>query len=224
MKKIDFGKYPLPRIRHHANPVLYFPLKQHKGRNFIYPEIYESIDWNKIFKNGFPPNCLDIGCGLGKFMIEYAVENPNINILGFEIRKAAVEWIENVINSENIPNAKALWYSAVNGFGFIESNSIEKIFLFFPDPWFKKRHYKRRMFNENLIDEIHRVLKSHGKLYMMTDVPEVDEHQTNLIKRYKNKCFNLLSNDFDDLIIKSNHEEFCIKKNIPIIKKLYEKL
>ena len=70
----------------------------------------------------------DIGCGMGKFTIEFALANPEFNVLGLELRKRAVEWINTVIDSEKIPNVRALWYSVVNGLDFIESSSIEKIF------------------------------------------------------------------------------------------------
>lgn len=165
MKKIDYTKYPLPRIRHHANPVLYFPLKQHKGNNFLYPPVYNKLDWSEIFADGKPPAMLDIGCGLGRFLIEMSLIHKDINILGFEVRQSAVEWIESVTSGEKLPNVKALWYSAVNGLPFIRSGSIEKVFYFFPDPWVKKRHYKRRAFSVELLAEIHRVLKSGGQLF-----------------------------------------------------------
>ena len=121
MKKIDYTKYPLPRIRHHAKSGLYFPLKQHKGKAFYYHPEIKHIDWKKTFHDGKPPALLDIGCGIGKFLVETALDEPGKNILGFEVRKGAVEWTEGVIAGEEIPNAKAIWFSAVNGIHFIAS-------------------------------------------------------------------------------------------------------
>jgi len=99
---------------------------------------------------------LDIGCGLGRFLLEISLINSDKNILGFEVRQSAVEWIQGVVQGELLRNVEALWYSAVNGLGFIEAGSIEKVFYFFPDPWVKKKHYKRRAFSVELLKEIHR--------------------------------------------------------------------
>jgi tRNA (guanine-N(7)-)-methyltransferase len=223
LKKIDYTKYPLPRIRHHANPVLYFPLKQHKGDKFTYPPLYDNIDWNDIFENGRPPDLLDIGCGLGRFLIETSIAENEKNILGFEVRHGAVEWIDSVIAGEALPNVKALWFSAVNGFPFIKDSSIEKVFYFFPDPWVKKRHYKRRAFSVELLAEIYRVLKPGGRLYLMTDVPEVDAFQQDVLSEFGAFEFSYAAGNQWDLPVRTNHEEFCMCKNIPFIKMICTK-
>ena len=215
MKTIDYTKYPVPRIRHHAKSVLYFPLKQHKTRNFSYPPIIEKFDWSELFSNGKPPLMLDAGCGLGKFLIETGLHHPNENILGFELRVNAVEWINKVITGENIGNAKVLWYSVVNGFPFIESGSIEKIFYLFPDPWIKKRHHKRRAFSTELLDEFQRMLHLNGKLYIMTDVPEVDEHHREVLDAHKGFVYEYVSDNDWEIEMNTNHEEFCRDKEIP---------
>jgi len=218
LKKIDYTKYPLPRMRHHANPVLYFPLKQHKGNNFYYPPVFEKLEWNEIFSSGKPPDMLDIGCGLGRFLLEISLKNSDKNILGFEVRQTAVEWIKGVIEGEKLPNVQALWYSAVNGMSFIETGSIEKVFYFFPDPWVKKKQNKRRAFSAELLKEIHRVLKPEGNLYLMTDVPEVDEYQQSILKETGLFEFRYTEKDQWDLQVRSNHEIFCEDRGIPFIR------
>lgn len=215
---IDYKKYPLPRIRHHANAALYLPLNQHKGKKFVYPQLIENISWQNVFSSGKLPVYLDIGAGLGKFLIGFSLQNKNANTLGFELRRGAVDWINKVITSEAIGNAKVLWYSAVNGFPFIKSSSIEKIFYLFPDPWVKKRHYKRRAFSVGLLDEILRMLKPQGMLYLMTDVPEVDEYQQEILGEHNGFSFSYVTGDEWDLPVKTNQEEFCIKKGIPFIR------
>ena len=220
---IDYTKYPLPRIRHHANPVLYFPLKQHKGEKLRYPPLIDRLDWNDVFANGEAAKYLDVGCGLGKFMLETAVRNPGVNILGCEVRQGAVEWISKVIAGEKITNAKALWYSAVNGFAFIDDASIEKIFYFFPDPWIKRRHNKRRAFSIELLGEFHRILEPDGTLYIMTDVPEADKHQQEILTEHSGFSYSYVTEEEWDLRVRTNQEEFCMRKNIPFIRMVCRK-
>ncbi len=223
LKKTDYTKYPQPRMRHHANPGLYFPLSQHKTTDLRYPSLINNINWKDFFSNGSPPEYLDVGSGIGKFLIDMGANNPDKNILGFEIRHGAVEWTNNVLESEKITNAKALWYSAVNGFPFIENESIEKIFYFFPDPWHKKRHHKRRAFSAELLNEFHRVLKPDGKIYLMTDVPEVDEFQQEILTQHNGFSFAYASENEWDIPVKTNHEEFCISRKIPYIRMICRK-
>jgi len=223
MRSIDYTKYPLPRIRHHANSALYFPLKQHKAGKLVYPPLIHEINWKDVFAGGKAPKYLDVGCGLGKFLAEMALENPNLNILGFEVRQGAVDWTNKVITGEKIQNASAIWYSAVNGFPFVNDSSIEKIFYFFPDPWVKKRHHKRRAFSIELLDEFYRMLKPKGTLYLMTDVPEVDEHQQEILSEHKGFSYSYVEAKDWDLPVKTAQEEFCLRKNIPFIRMICRK-
>ena len=218
MKTIDYTKYPTPRLRHHANPVLYFPLKQHKNRNFKYPPVIEKFAWSELFYNGKPPKYLDVGCGMGKFLIETALAVPRVNILGFEIRKNAVEWVNKIITGEKISNASVLWYSVVNGFPFIETGSVEKIYYLFPDPWIKKRHHKRRAFSIDLLDEFYRMLSKDGCLYIMTDVPDADEHHVEILNNHERFQYMYSPENGWDLNIRTNQEEFCRSKNIPFVR------
>lgn len=223
MKSIDYTKYPLPRIRHHANPVLYFPLSQHKVKDLHYPPVLNSVSWNDIFANGKPADYLDVGTGLGKFLIDLSLAEPDKNVLGFEVRANAVEWTNGVLQGEGLTNGKVLWYSAVNGFSFIANGSIEKIFYFFPDPWPKKRHHKRRAFSVGLLDEFFRVLKPDGVLYIMTDVPEVDEHQKEVLIQHSGFSFGYVEESEWDLPSKTYQEEFSNSLNIPFIRMMCRK-
>jgi tRNA (guanine-N7-)-methyltransferase len=220
VKKINYKKYPLPRIRHHANPALYFPLSQHKTTKINYPPLIQQLEWKNIFLNGAPPDYLDVGTGLGRFLIDMGANTPQKNILGFEIRESAVRWTNSVLDGEKITNAKALWYSAVNGFPFIKNKSIEKIFYFFPDPWVKKRHHKRRAFSVELLNEFHRILKANGIIYMMTDVPEVDEFHQKILTQHNGFSFSYANEKEWGLTAKTYQEEFSMERNIPFIRML----
>lgn len=212
---IDYKKYPFDiRIRHHVSPNLYFPLDQQKlQKDDSYPPLFEEITWSEYFKNSTPPNVLDIGCGMGKFLLDYSVDNLDDNILGIEVRKNPVSWIKTVIDSEKLPNVNVIWYSVVNRINFLESNSIDKIFYFFPDPWFKEKHKKRRAFKMEFVEDCFRVLKPGATLYLQTDIEEVHEYQKSILEEYSKenniKIFTPTAWNFPI----TDKEEHCIRKN-----------
>lgn len=215
MKTIDFTKYPMPRMRHHVNPTLYLPYESHYKRPYWYPPLIEEHTWSDHFANSNPPTVLDIGCGRGGLLLQYALEHPKINILGLELRKQAVEWINTVIKGEAIPNAAAFWYSVVNNVPFIQDHSIDTVFYFFPDPWHKKRHHKRRLFSVEFLNELNRIMKPEACLYLMTDVETVDEYQQESIKEHNIFTFRYCNNDDEWNLPKTDQEKFSIRKGIP---------
>ncbi len=212
---IDYSKYPFDiRIRHHVSPNLYFPFNQQNVKRVEnYPPLIDNINWSDYFANAKRPNVLDIGCGMGKFLLDYSLENNDDNILGLELRKTPVNWIESVIKGESIANVSVLWYSVANRIDFIESNSIDKIFYFFPDPWFKEKHKKRRAFKLDFILDCYRVLKPGGVFYLQTDIEDVNYFQINLLKEFNSneEKFDLFEPSDWDLPI-TDKESHCIRK------------
>ena len=238
---IDTKKYPKPRSRHHNAANVYFPLHQLDRVPRYYPPIVSDIDWKSIYKNGNPPNILDIGCGWGSFLLNYANLNPHSNILGIEIRKLLTEWINGIIIGEHVSNAHALWYSLPNGLSFLQNQTIDQFFSFFPDPWVKKKHHKRRAFSLELIQEILRLAKNDAMLYIMTDVPEVAEYHIALLDSFPSiklthaeyigeldhswegliRSFENLTSDDSWNLPKTDQELFSMKKNISYIRLKY---
>ncbi len=217
---IDYTKYPLPRTRRHVSANQYVPHSQLRVNLDYYPPLIERCAWDELFSHAQTPlqapSYLDIGCGMGKFLLETAQNEPSVNVLGLEVRKYAVEWIQGVIEGESIGNAACLWYNVTNGMQFIESASIERIFYFFPDPWFKRRHFVRRAFTAAFLDECARVLKPDGTFYLMTDVPAVDEYQRTTLAKHGKFSFAYSESDDDwGLSVKTDQEVFSIRKNIP---------
>ncbi len=216
--KIDNNKYPLPkRLRHHTAANLYIPWAELTEKPKYYPPLYSKIDWGTVFFNKKKPDILDIGCGKGKLLLDHSEIHQDKNILGIEVRSQAVDWINKVIKGENLPNVAALWYSVVNGLQFIESESIEKIFYLFPDPWFKYKHKKRRALNEKTIKEFYRILKSGGMLYLASDVPEVNDYHTSLLKSFSKFTTKIADEELWQLPL-TNKEKFCKLENIDYVR------
>lgn len=213
--KIDFIKYPLPkRLRHHTTPNVYFSVNDLKFIPDNYPTVYQNLNWKELFLNSNPPSSLDIGCGKGAFLFDYAEINQNENILGLEVRKPLAEWLNHVIKSENIQNCASIWYSVANGLPFIDSGIINNIFYFFPDPWPKTKHLKRRVFNNNFLIEADRILKQDGTLYVATDLFEIHEYHIKILNKNGNFEYFIIESDNDWNLPLTNKEKFCRNNNI----------
>lgn len=219
MSPVDYKKYPFTaKIRHHVSANNYMPVIEITKVPENYPPAVNEIDWRGIFSNSLPPNALDIGCGKGIFLIAYALNNPNENILGIEIRTEAVDWINSVTEGEKIGNCRALYYSVANKLPFIKDSSIEKIFYLFPDPWPKRKHFRRRAFNYSFVEECYRVLKPNSKFFIATDVDYVNEYHLNILNKFDKFNVEVLDSREKWDLPTTNKENFCIKKDIPVFR------
>ncbi len=208
---IDWDKHPLPeRFRHHLSANNYMPLKDIKFDPFNYPPLYESIDWSEYFTNGLPPKYLDIGCGFGWFAMDFSTQITD-NILGIEVREKAVNYAKTVVESESLENINFLWYSVVNGLEFIEKETIKKIFYFFPDPWFKKKHFKRRAFSVDFLQFCYEALEDKGELLLQTDIDMVQEYHLETLSEFGKFDFKVVSLEEPWDYPTTNREKDCIK-------------
>jgi len=219
MKNINFEKYPLPdRTRHHTSPNFYFPASELKIIPKHYPPLYENINWNEVFLNGKPPQAIDIGCGRGLFLLTIAEEAADENILGLEVRDWCCQWLDNYIKSEKIENCAVLRYSVANGLQFISKESIKEIYYLFPDPWTKTKHVRRRAFTISFLEEIHRVLIPGGKLYLATDLEEIDKYHKKTLTKFGKLFWNEIDNSSEWGKPATNKELFCQRENIKTYK------
>lgn len=219
-------KYPFPekRPRHHVAPYLYVPFSKLKVVPKSYPLPIEVIDWGNVFLNGKMPDYLDIGAGRGKFLLEMAEKHPNKNILGLEIRKNCVDWLNDVIKGERILNAGILWYNVLNGLKFIADGTLEAVFYLFPDPWPKSRHTKRRSMNIEVLDEIYSKLKPQGSLYFATDIEEVHKFHLELLQNLDRFQFFEVPDNDDWNLPQTNKEISCIQRGKKYFRILAKKL
>lgn len=210
-------KYPFEiKIRHHVHSHNYLPIGVLKNIPENYPPLIEKLDWGKLFEIDSQPTMLDIGCGKGLFLLQYAYENPEINCLGIEVREYPVEWIKTVARGENLMNCNAIRYGVSNGLKFIDDESINDIFYLFPDPWPKRKHVKRRAFDMNFVEDVYNKLKHGATLWLATDVPEVAEYEIKLLNKFGKFQITEIKSKDEWNFPTTNKENFCIEKNIDI--------
>jgi tRNA (guanine-N7-)-methyltransferase len=136
----------------------------------------QPIDPQTLFERAAPV-WLEIGFGNGESLARMARENPQINFLGIEVHLPGVGHLLGEIAAHDIGNIRVIRYDAVEVLErFLVPASIERLLLFFPDPWPKKRHHKRRMVNAEFTVLMNRVLADGGVFHTATDWPPYAEH------------------------------------------------
>jgi tRNA (guanine-N7-)-methyltransferase len=139
------------------------------SEKFIIPfEGGHIIHFAKIFDNDNPIT-VEIGFGMGLATAIIAGENPHKNYIGIEVHKPGIGRLLWEIERRSLSNLRIIEHDAVEVFQVIPLGSLEGIHLFFPDPWPKKRHHKRRLVQRPFTDTLALRLKSGGYLYMVTD-------------------------------------------------------
>lgn len=116
------------------------------------------------------PTKVDIGFGMGRELAQLAEEEPGTNFIGIEVHKPGVGRLLLDLGERGISNVRIIPHDAVAVcHRMIPEDSVDGVHLFFPDPWPKERHKKRRLVRPGFPELIHRILKNDGYLYMVTD-------------------------------------------------------
>jgi len=128
---------------------------------------------------GFEGLKLEIGFGSGEALISMAQDDPEYLYLGIEVHESGVGRCLNTIHSNAISNVRVIKHDAIEVMQqMLPAQSLDRVFLFFPDPWHKKRHNKRRIVNQRFRDLLARLLKPGACLHMTTDWLDYAEHMT----------------------------------------------
>jgi len=129
----------------------------------------EVLDFEKLFSRSAPV-VFEIGFGNGDSLVEQAKANPEKNFIGAEVHTPGVGHCLHRIHQEGLANLKVLRRDATLIMAQqIPDNSLDCIQLFFPDPWHKKRHHKRRILQQEFIENVYAKLKHGGLFHMATD-------------------------------------------------------
>lgn len=129
----------------------------------------QKLAFNKLFNNEHEV-IVEIGFGNGESLLQQAKNQPKINFIGIEVHGSGVGHLIYLANNENIHNIRIIRYDAVDVLKHqIADSSLQQLQLFFPDPWHKKRHQKRRIISPDFIQLVAKKLKPGGFFHMATD-------------------------------------------------------
>ena len=209
-------------MRQHVNPL---------SSNFKQIEKIPSL--NEMFGDSKSNLHLDIGCAAGEFLFDLALFNTSWNYLGIEIREKLVKNAKFKVFRKEIKNLYFIFGNAnniLNDFQckFIIKN-LKSISFNFPDPWFKKRHHKRRIIQPEFINILSNSLQKGTLIFVKTDVKDLFDYMDHTItsnfyfKKIDEKNFNY-SKSFNPNKVKTNREKHVIVNQLDIFERIYIKI
>lgn len=205
---------PRVRVHQHVNPLApYFrfaPKPVRVGEIFAAPAL---------------PLHLDIGSARGRFILKMAEIDEARNYLGVEIREPLVAEANRIADEKELRNLHYEFCNATTALKELlknlPENLLQTVTVQFPDPWFKKKHAKRRMVNRELIETAVGHLAEDGKIFVQTDIEFLAEEMFELFRANENlREIPIAENPFP---VKTERESAVEEKNLPVYRAMYEK-
>ena len=209
-------------MRQHVNPL---------SKNFHeieeFPSLIEMFDDSKLDLH------LDVGCAAGDFLFDLALDNTKWNYLGIEIRGRLVKNAKLKVREREIKNLYFIYGNAFNILKNFRSKllirNLKSISFNFPDPWFKKRHYKRRVIQPEFISFLSNSMQKGSLIFIKTDVKDLFQYMNYTIssdlnfKKIDAKDFNC-SESFNPNKIQTNREKYVLFNKLDIFESIYTKI
>jgi tRNA (guanine-N7-)-methyltransferase len=163
------SRLPSEQLAPYLLPVSFTPVPAASASERVTPE---PLSWRTLFGNDHPVE-LEVGFGKGLFLITEAQARPEVNFLGVEIVRKYQLFTATRLAKRGLSNVRVAC-ADVRLFlqRCVAAASLQAVHIYFPDPWWKKRHHKRRVFTADFVAECCRILQPGGKLHAATDVPE----------------------------------------------------
>lgn len=140
-----------------------------EGALLLPAAILERLDWAAVFGNTRPVE-VELGAGDGSFLLDWAAAHPERNFLGVERLLGRVRKLDRKGRRRGLTNLRGLRLEAAYVLEWmIPAGSVAALHVYFPDPWPKKRHHKRRLVNARFAELAHRALAPGGVLHLRTD-------------------------------------------------------
>lgn len=147
------------------------PLEELEPYLLTPPDPPAPVDWQAVFGNDHPIE-LEVGFGKGLFLIHQSEVNPDVNFVGVEIIRKYQLFTANRLARRERRNVRVICDDARSFLRLcVAENSISVLHVYFPDPWWKTRHHKRRVFTPEFAERAWQILIPGGRLSFATDVP-----------------------------------------------------
>lgn len=150
--------------------------------------------WNKHFKNK-NPIYVELGTGKGKFIIESAKKNPDINFIGIDSKNEVLYMaLKKVLEEKHLPNLAFLPFNIENIDEIFDCSEVNRLFINFPDPWPKARHEKRRLTAVRFLEKYKVFLKKNSLIILKTDNKPFLDYS---IEQFKSAGFEIINTTYD---------------------------
>lgn len=195
--------------------------KMDEHRDVIFTQPADENDAVNAFLESSPFLTVDLGCGAGNFLRDYALKNPGINCLGFELRfkrlvKGAIKLKKHAINNVRLIQARAEEIEE-----WIPEDSVNEAYINFPDPWPKKKQRKHRMMSHGFLEKLGKLLKKDGFFVFKTDHKDYYDWVETLI--FANSRFHITEStedlhrsEFNETNIYTEFESLFKGKGYPV--------
>lgn len=172
------------------------------------------VNINKLFKKN-SPIVLEIGFGIGDTLVKLAEYYSNINFLGIEVYIPGIGSCLSIANDKNLKNLKIICYDAVSVlYNMIPNNTFNIIQIFFPDPWNKRKHHKRRIIKISFVNLLKKKLKIKGQLHIITDSSDYKAQIISII----NKNLNFKKLHLKNSLLYNNYQRKLTKFEKKLLK------
>lgn len=203
---------PRVRVHQHVNPLAPY-----------YRQAPTPVDVESVFADPDKPLLLDVGCARGRFLLRMAEAEPAWNYLGVEIREPLVDEANRLASEAGLNN---LHYAFCNAMLWLDrllegipAGMLQAVTIQFPDPWFKKKHAKRRMVNEEMVDTIARHLAPAGRVFIQTDIEFLADEMFTLFRN--DERFAESPSDANPFPVKTEREKAVEEKDLPVYRTLF---
>jgi tRNA (guanine-N7-)-methyltransferase len=168
-------------------------LKDYPSISLLPEDLDEKIDFVKVFGRSGPVH-IEIGTGKAAFLLNQAKALPQANFLGIEWARRYYRFAVDRMGRWQITNVRIIRTDAAHFIAnFVPDNCVDCFHIYFPDPWPKKRHHKRRFFNPENLRHLLRCLKAGGLIKIATDHEEYFQEIKRLLTSHQD---NLTETDF----------------------------
>ena len=142
------------------------------------------LDLNTLFGND-QPVILEIGFGNGESLLQMAAENPEQNFIGIEVHRPGVGHLLHLIQQQGIQNLRVMNHDAIDILqNQIPEHRLSRVQLYFPDPWHKKKHNKRRIVQPAFLDTLAELLEEDGEIHFATDWEPYAAHMMTTLEQH----------------------------------------